>query len=283
MTGMTNASGLEATLDLPLPRLVEGRFSNLTAFTDEALFEACGVRIAFTERSGGVSVPPYDSLNLGLHVNDNPESVRENRRRVCEAFGIDPTRLIVPNQVHGADVAVCENAGDIAETREFAAEGSDAVAVGCDGVAALLCFADCTPVIIVAPSGKFAVAHCGWRGVVYGAWATALSTLCELTGEPPERFNVYIGPYIHACHFEVGEEVAKRYFDSFGEASLVDERHVDMGAALRCGFASMGVAPERIADVDMCTVCDAGERFYSYRASGGTCGRHGAFAARILG
>ena len=194
MTGMTNASGLETTLDLPLPRLVEGRFSNLTAFTDEALFEACGVRIAFTERSGGVSEPPYDSLNLGLHVNDDPESVRENRRRVCEAFGVDPSRLIVPNQVHGADVAVCENAGDIAETREFAAEGSDAVAVGCDDVAALLCFADCTPVIIVAPSGKFAVAHCGWRGVVYGAWATALSTLCELTGEPPERFNVYIGP-----------------------------------------------------------------------------------------
>ena len=268
---------------MPLPRLVEGRFSNLTAFTDEALFEACGVRIAFTERSGGVSEPPYDSLNLGLHVDDNPESVRENRRRVCEAFDIDPSRLIVPNQVHGADVAVCENAGDIAETREFAAEGSDAVVVGCDGVAALLCFADCAPVIIVAPSGKFVVAHCGWRGVVYGAWATALSTLCELTGEPPERFNVYIGPYIHACHFEVGEEVAKQFFDSFGEESLADERHVDMGAALRCGFASMGVAPERIADVDMCTVCDAGERFYSYRASGGTCGRHGAFAARILG
>ena len=102
---------------------------------------------------------------------------------------------------------MCENAGDIAETREFAAEGSDAVVVGCDGVAALLCFADCAPVIIVAPSGKFAVAHCGWRGVVYGAWATALSTLCELTGDDPERFNVYIGPYIHACHFEVGEEV----------------------------------------------------------------------------
>lgn len=75
MTGMTNASGLEATLDLPLPRLVEGRFSNLTAFTDEALFEACGVRIAFTERSGGVSVPPYDSLNLGLPCQ------RQSRKR----------------------------------------------------------------------------------------------------------------------------------------------------------------------------------------------------------
>ena len=178
-----------------------------------------------------------------------------NRRRVCEAFGIDPTRLIVPNQVHGADVAVCENAGDIAETREFAAEGSDAVAVGCDDVAALLCFADCTPVIIVAPSGKFAVAHCGWRGVVYGAWATALSTLCELTGDDPERFDAYIGPYIHACHFEVGEEVAKQFFDSFGETSLVDERHVDMGAALRCGFVRAWVLRLSVLPTSICARC----------------------------
>ena len=281
MTGYANASGLEATPDLPLPRLVEGRFSNLTAFTDESLFEACGVRIAFTERTGGSSAAPFDSLNLGSHVNDDAECVAANRRALLGAFGAQGAQLIVPNQVHAADVAVCERIEDVEETRQFAAEGSDAVAVGCENVAALLCFADCTPVIMVAPSGAFAVAHCGWRGVVYGAWATALSTLCELTGDSPERFNVYFGPYIHACHFEVGPEVAKQFVDSFGESCLADERHVDMGAALRIGLQSMGVAPERIADVNVCTVCDAGERFFSYRASGGMCGRHGAFAVKL--
>ena len=281
MAGYENASGHEATLDLPLPRLVEGRFSNLTAFTDEALFETCDVRIAFTERGGGSSAAPYDSLNLGAHVNDDPACVEANRIELLAALGAENAQLIVPKQVHAADVAVCECENDVVETRAFAAEGSDAVAVGCENVAALLCFADCTPVIIVAPSGKFAVAHCGWRGVVYGAWATALSTLREISGESAERFNVYIGPYIHACHFEVGPEVAKQFVDSFGEASLADERHVDMGAALRIGLQSMGISPERIADVNICTVCDGGERFFSYRASGGVCGRHGAFACKM--
>ena len=281
MAGYENASGHEATPDLPLPRLVEGRFSNLAAFTDEELFKACGVRIAFSERAGGTSAAPFDSLNLGSHVNDDAACVEENRRRLCAAMGAASAELIVPKQVHAADVAVCENIDDVPETRAFAAEGSDAVAVGCENVAALLCFADCTPVIIVAPSGAFAVAHCGWRGVVYGAWATALSTLCEISGDAPERFNVYIGPYIHACHFEVGPEVAKQFVDSFGEGCLADERHVDMGAALRTGFASMGIDPARIADIDACTVCDGGKRFYSYRASGGVCGRHGAFAVKM--
>ena len=287
MTGMTNASGLEATLDLPLPRLVEGRFSNLTAFTDEALFEACGVRIAFTERSGGASEPPYDSLNLGLHVNDDPESVRENRRRVCEAFGIDPSRLIVPNQVHGADVAVCENAGDIAETREFAAEGSDAVAVGCDDVAALLCFADCTPVIAVSPTGRFAVAHAGWRGVVGGIAASCIERLAREDGaKAPDQqrefaagYNVYIGPHIHDCCFEVGAEVEQRFAELFGQSCVRPSRHVSMLEALRVQLAAVGVDPARICDAGICTQCNP-QQYFSYRASGGTCGRHGAIAFR---
>ncbi len=281
MAGYENASGHEATPDLPLPRLVEGRFSNLAAFTDESLYEACGVRIAFTQRTGGSSAAPYDSLNLGSHVGDDALAVAENRHLLCETFGAPSTQIIVPNQVHATDVTVCESVADVSEARKFAAEGSDAVVVGCENVAALLCFADCMPVIIVAPSGAFAVAHCGWRGMVYGAWSTALSTLCEVTGESASRFNVYVGPYIHACHFEVGAEVSKQFIDSFGEGCLVDERHVDMGIALRSGLESMGVAFERIADVNVCTVCDAGERFYSYRASGGTCGRHGAFAVKM--
>ena len=280
MAGYDSASGTNSTFDLPLPRLVEGRFSRLAAYTDEGLFEACGVRIAFTERSGGTSAPPFDSLNLAAHVHDDPSCVKTNRQIFCEAMGISPERLIVPNQVHATDVALCEHAFDFEQARAFAEEAADSVVVGCEGVAALLCFADCIPVIIVAPSGRFAVSHCGWRGVVFGSWRTALSTLCEIENATPDRFNVYIGPYIHACHFEVGGDVAKQFLDSFGEASLPDERHVDMGAALRLGFVSEGVDPSRIADLDICTVCDEGRRFYSYRASGGICGRHGAFAVR---
>ena len=281
MTLNVEASGSQATPDLPLPRLVEGRFCNLTAYTDENLFDACGVRIAFSCRGGGASAGVYDSLNLGSHVHDDASCVARNRELLMSALGAENARMVCPNQVHGADVAICETVDDFDDACEFAAEGADAVAVSCDNVAALLCFADCMPVVLVAPGGAFAVVHCGWRGVVGGAWQHAALTLKEISGQEIERFNAYIGPYIHACHFEVGPEVVQQFSEQFGEECIVDANHVDMGCAMRAGLEALGVNPQRIADIDVCTVCDDGERFYSYRASGGVCGRHGAFAVKL--
>ena len=68
-------------------------------------WEAGGVTAAFPARYGGVSAPPSDTLNLGLSVNDDPESVLENRRRLCAAIGLPPERLVIPGQVHGTTLA----------------------------------------------------------------------------------------------------------------------------------------------------------------------------------
>lgn len=269
------------TLDLPYPRLAEGRFASCAAFTDRALFQACGVRVAFLERTGGVSHEPYASLNLGMRVGDEDAHVLRNRQLMLEAFGAQEAVLIQPRQVHGSNVGHCLAFRDAAACEELVGQGADALVVGCEDVAALLCFADCVPVVFVSPGGSFAVAHAGWRGVVNRVWQKALEDLCQLDGVSPSRVNAYIGPYIHACHFEVGAEVAEEFVREFGPACLADDSHVDMGTALRMGFAHAGISPERIADVDVCTVCDAGERFFSYRASGGVCGRHGAFAVRL--
>lgn len=266
---------------MPFPRLSEGRFSSCTVLTDEALFAATGVRIAFTQRTGGVSIAPFDSLNLGGHVDDAPEHVAENRRRLLEAFGAQDAALIQPNQVHGSTVAVCPKPGDAASCHDAARLGADAVVVGCADVSALLCFADCVPVIIAAPTGAFAVVHAGWRGVVARIVESAIAWLTDLSGAAADTLNVYIGPHIRQCHFQVGPDVAQRFADEFG-ADVVDaDRHVDMSASLRCSLESCGIAPERIVDARVCTVCDAGEHYYSYRASEGRCGRHAAFAVRM--
>ena len=269
------------TLDLPYPRLAEGRFASCAAFTDETLFQACGVRVAFLERTGGVSRPPYDSLNLGMRVADDDACVLRNRQLMLEAFDAQDAVLIQPRQVHGNNVGHCLAFQDAAACEEQVDQGADALVVGCQKAAALLCFADCVPVVFVSPGGSFAAVHAGWRGVVNRVWQKALEDLCELDGVAPEKVNAYIGPYIHACHFEVGPEVVEEFVREFGSSCLADESHVDMGAALRTGFACAGIVPQRIADVDVCTVCDAGKRFFSYRASGGVCGRHGAFAVRL--
>lgn len=271
------------TLALPMPRLAEGRFDAVKALTDEALFEACGVRVAFLERAGGVSAAPYDALNVGPYVEDDPAAVARNMGIALDALGAHDAALIQPLQVHGDTVVRCDAPDCALAVDEQAKQGADAVVVACERVAAMLCFADCVPLIAVAPGGMFSVIHAGWRGVVNEVWAAAVRELCDAAGVSAADINVYIGPYIHACHFEVGAEVARQFAAQFGEACLEDERHVNMGVALRLGLEKLGVAPSRFADCDVCTVCDGGARFFSYRATEGHCGRHGAFACAGLG
>lgn len=268
------------TLALPTPRLAEGRFDSCVCLTDEALFRSTGVRIAFSERCGGVSEVPFDSLNLGAHVHDDSNAVASNRETLLGALGAREAVLVAPHQVHGVDIASFRARE---EALRFSAGGfeADGVIVGCRDVAALLCFADCVPVVGVSPAGSFFVAHAGWRGAVGLIAQSAVDALCALDGVDPSVVNAYIGPYIHACHFEVGSDVHERFVQEFGDGCASDERHIDLGFAVRASLVRAGVVPERIADADICTVCDGGHRFYSYRASGGTCGRHGALAVRL--
>ncbi len=268
------------TLALPYPRLVEGRFGSCTVLTDESLHEACGVRIAFTERTGGVSEGAYASLNLGRHVDDDPERVRRNVSRVLDAFGASEDVCIRPRQVHGNTVAVCRSAKEASAVNASTQDGADGVVVACDNVSTLLCFADCAPLIMVAPSGHFAVVHAGWRGVVARIAEGAVRTLREIDRVSADQVNVYIGPHIGVCHFEVGTEVSEVFSCEFGEDCVPDPRHVDLSRALRNSLCGVGVDESRIVDAGICTVCDEGRRFFSYRASGGVCGRHGAFAIK---
>ena len=283
-----------ATLEIPAPRLTEGRFASITAYTDQALFEACGVRIAFTERMGGISDAPYDSLNLGSHVGDKWDSVKKNRQTLLECFGCDEAPLLVPSQVHGKIVLTIDSpkaaATWLAKTEaDSKAKECDAITVECAGVAAQLNFADCVPVIVVAPNGDFSVVHAGWRGVENLISVEALKGLakdvalkCSMpVSDVIASSNVYIGPHIMGECFEISAEIHDRFVSSFGSECDVDPRHIELSAALKTQLVRVGVCEERIASLDMCTVCN-NDKFFSYRGQGGVCGRHGAFAIRCL-
>ncbi len=291
---------MKTVAELPIPRLVRDRFSiskfsasNLSSahgaqlcddvvlVTDNSLFEATGVRVAFTERLGGESTGPYASLNLGTHVNDKADAVLANRNRLLSALGAPDAALVVPNQVHGTDLAhvASSNPDQVQIVQDQIASGTDGVVVSCSNVAALLCFADCMPVIVVAPGGAFAVVHAGWRGVYGHIAPKALRLLCEITGSKPEDCNVYLGPYIHVECFEVGLDLAEKFIEAFGESCVPFERHIDLGKAMRTDLLAAGADERRIADAGICTVCN-NDRFFSYRAQDGVCGRHGAVALR---
>lgn len=280
-------------LTLPQPALDEGCFASVPVFTDEALFEACGVRIAFTMREGGVSEGPYASLNLGSHVQDDLDKVLQNRALLFSALApsleaAEEERLIVPKQVHGDTVLTLEAASEIASVQSQAAEGADGIIVSAREVGALLCFADCVPVIIVLPTGRFAVVHAGWRGVENEISAKALDLMldqeCQEHGfdrrELADQTNVYIGPYIHRECFETSADIHSLFVAKFGEGCRFDDAHIDLGAALRVQLVKRGIKPARICDLDRCTVCE-NDRFFSFRAQDGVSGRHGAFAIRL--
>lgn len=259
----------------------------IPAFTDDALFEAVGVRIAFSGREGGVSDPPYNSLNLGSHVGDDPAKVRENREMLLESLGAADASLVIPSQVHG-DVLVDLTSGDAASVsaaRMRAEAGADGLVVTVPQVAALLCFADCVPVIIVSPTGRFAVVHAGWRGAVGGIAGKAVRRLALLDGdgatsETAASYNAYLGPHIHGECFETGEDVRARFVERFGPDVAADGCHVDLAAAVAHDLIEAGMRHDRIADVNVCTSCEP-EVFFSYRSSGGRCGRQGALAVRF--
>lgn len=274
---------MKAILELPFPHLSEGRFASVHAYTDEGLFATHGIRIAFTERTGGVSEGPYYSLNIG-RVSDEPKRIAENQKILLNAFRLEYETCLRPSQVHGDEVYVVETQADYEEVQSRIEKGVDALIIEPARVAALLGFADCVPVILVSPSGTFAVVHAGWRGVVAGIVPKAFLKLRESDrgkgfAFSSHDYNVYIGPYIHAECFEVGEEVRLAFSETFGPDCLVDDSHVDLGKALRLSLEEEGVEPSRIGDIDICTVCE-NDRFYSHRAQDGVCGRHGVFAIR---
>lgn len=261
-----------------MPALTRHRVGDVTLLCDPEA--ADGVAFAFTERSGGVSEGAYASLNLGSRCGDDPERVGENRRRALAALGAEGllASLVCPHQIHGTDVAHVRGSdpASLAAARAEAEAGADVVVCAVPDVPVLLCFADCVPVVLTCP-GAFAVAHSGWKGTIARIAAVAARALCAEAGVTPDQLTAYVGPHVGAADYEVSPELAARFSDAFGPDVVVGERNLDLALAVRRALAEAGVGEGRVAVCEDSTFSHT-DRFFSYRASGGTCGRHGALA-----
>jgi uncharacterized protein, YfiH family len=235
----------------------------------------------FSGRAGGVSRGPYASLNLGLHVGDDPACVLENRRRLCRAAGIDPGSLVVGQQVHGAQVAVVtpRDRGRGAFSPDDAIPGVDALITDAPGVVLMALYADCVPVFIYDPKRRaVGLAHAGWKGTAAGIAGRTLAAMADAFGTRPEDCWAAIGPSIGPCCYEVGEDVAARF--SALDPALVREqgesRRLDLWAANEQQLVAAGVPPAQVTSARLCTRC-LQETFFSHRAQGGRAGRMAAF------
>ncbi|POX50335.1 peptidoglycan editing factor PgeF [Streptomyces sp. Ru72] len=159
-----------------------------------------GAHFAFTDRWGGVSAAPYEELNLGGAVGDDPEAVRTNRELAAKSLGLDPARVVWMNQVHGADVAVVD-----APWGENPVPEVDAIVTAGRGLALAVLTADCTPVLLADPvAGIVAAAHAGRPGMVAGVVPAAVGAMMEL-GADPSRIVARTGPAVCGRCYEVPE------------------------------------------------------------------------------
>jgi polyphenol oxidase len=230
----------------------------------------------FSLRTGGVSRPPFDSLNLARSVGDAPEDVAENHRRFGRAVGFDPDRLFEVSQVHGGEVFV---AGGWTSPQEARLEQADALVAGGEGMAVGVRVADCVPVLMAdRRSGAVAAVHAGWRGCVAGVVGQALRELAEEVDASPQDVLVAIGPHIRVGAFEVGDEVAAHLSAAAPQADVVShvaggKPRVDLAGVVRAQLRIAGVPEAQVEDVGGCTH-DEPERFFSYRRDGRRSGRH---------
>jgi YfiH family protein len=223
------------------------------------------VKACVTTREGGVSEAPFDSLNLGDHVDDRPEAVAENRRRLTDHFSIQPAWL---QQVHG--IAVAHADPGIVAT-------ADASWTATPGIACAAMTADCLPALFCDRAGtRVAAAHAGWRGLAAGVLEATLDTLDVPAGD----VLVWLGPAIGPKAFEVGPEVREVFIKQLpqaAEAFLPSDNAgkfmADIYLLARLRLAERGVTA--VYGGGFCTVTDP--RFFSYRRAA----RTGRFASLI--
>jgi YfiH family protein len=213
--------------------------------------------VAFSTRLGGVSVGAYESLNLGQSTRDDSSNVDENRRRLCEAVGVEPERLVLNRQVHGATI-------NRAEEGERTQNG-DGLWSDEPGVPMLAFSADCLPIALARLNGNHGLAllHAGRMGLLEGILQAGAAAL-----DGPAA--AIVGPGIGPCCYEVGDDILAAYRARFGP-DVVQGHNLDLWTVAERVLHEAGV--ETVERLDVCTACD--DRFFSHRRDGAGTGRQG--------
>lgn len=221
-------------------------------------------------RQGGVSAPPFDSLNMGVAVGDDPNHVAANRERFRQVAAAQPVFL---KQVHGN--AVVRLAATHAQADAPVLE-ADACVTTEAGLACTIQVADCLPVLFAAPHGvAVGAAHAGWRGLAGGVLEATAHAVSELAGCDPAALFVWLGPCIGPRRFEVGADVLEgfgvaavagastpRFVAQAESAASAPKWLADLPGLARDRLQARGI--QHISGGHWCTVEDA-SRFFSFR------------------
>lgn len=237
------------------------------------------VHAVFT-RQGGVSAPPYKSLNLGHTVGDDSVAIEVNHDRIYRAMGTTQSQAVTCHLTHSADVLLVT-----AADRGRAAGQGDAMITADAGVYLSMRFADCAPILLHDPVRRaVGLAHAGWRGTVKNVSKSVVQAMVDRLGCSPQNITAVIGPAIGPCCYQVGNDVIKAVEAIFPQMSTSDsgtqlfsrrnERHAyfDLWETNRQQLKTVGVGQTVVSG--LCTACHT-DHFFSHRAERGKTGRFG--------
>jgi YfiH family protein len=241
-----------------------------------------------TTRKGGRSAGDFASLNLGLHVGDDPDMVLENRAMICQCLAIEPEELTCANQVHGTTVAVVEsdNRGRGAIMDDEAITGADAMVTNVAEVPLMVLVADCVAVSLYDPGrNAIGLAHAGWKGSLGRIVEKTVRQMTASFGTDPADVIAGVSPSIGKGHYEVGQEVFEAFTKEFGRDARRFIRedmdgtcYLDLWDLNAWQLRNTGLEEKHIEVAEMCTACHP-SLFYSHRHENGRTGR---FASLIM-
>ena len=247
-------------------------YGELVYLTAPSLEGDPSITHAFSTRLGGVSVPPFQSLNLGVGRGDALEAVEENYRRFCGALGLDARQAVLSKQVHEDTVRIVTKADagkGLFCPRDYTA---DALITNEPNLPLVVFSADCGIILLHDPDAKCVGAvHAGWRGCAAGIVEKTVVEMCRHYGASPASIRAAIGPCIGPCCFETDDDVPSAMRAALGqEAEAYLERrgrkwHVDLAGLNAQWLRRAGVT--RIDSCGLCTACHP-EWFWSHRKMG---------------
>jgi polyphenol oxidase len=244
---------------------------------------AAGAKLSagFTTRNGGVSRPPYNSLNLGYNTDDPRHNVEANRSTLARAFDLEPHLLLTVQQVHGSNILVINEANP--DLSHFLTIECDAVITDQPGIMIGILVADCYPVLLVDAQRQVAAAvHVGWRGAASGILGKTIKAMQGDFGCRPAQLQAAVGPGIGAHRYEVDRPVRDAFRNGSGHweeiAQEVDlgKWHLDLRQSCLLQLQEAGLDPAQVEAVSEDTCCHR-ELFFSYRRDQGKTGRQMGF------
>ena len=230
-----------------------------------------GVTAFSSTRQGGYSEGRYGEFNINRYCGDSEEAIKRNREALCQLLDIDDCRLLMPHQVHLAEIAVVdrEMMSLSAEERQQRLDGIDALMTNEAGVCIGVSTADCIPVLLYDPIRRASCAiHAGWRGTVQRIAEKAVGRMTETYGTNPKDIIAQIGPGIHLESFEVGEEVYEAFEKAGFPMEQISKRyekgHIDLPECNRLQLVAAGIPEAQIAVSPVCTFQQS-DTFFSAR------------------